>query len=485
MPTSLTRRRALGGLAALGFSNRMSAEAGTAGTSPIADRLAVYAEGLQFADLRPVTVETVKIHLLDALGCGIAAFDEEPVRMCRSVAAAAPGQATLIGSREKATTDLAAFANGAAIRYFDLNDVYVGLEPGHPSDNITACLAAGEAEQASGQDLITAIALAYEIDCRLLDAAEVTGRGWDHPIYSLPAAALAAGKLMKLSAPKLTQAVNIAINAHIPMNQTRVQVLSDWKGLADADATRNGVFAAELARAGLTGPAPIFEGRVGLFKQVTGPFEIDTGAFGGAGRPFKIVACSIKPYPAQAYSLTAIPAGIAVAKDAGNLDHIKSIEIATTRLGFITAGRDPEKWTPDTKETADHSLPYIAARAMFDGDITNDSYLPEKIHDPKIRAFMQKITVKEDPALTALQPQAIPNRITAMLEDGRTISHQVNDMPGFASRPMQRADVEHKFRGIVGKRYSDAQIQAIFDAVWNLDRETDLGRFAGLFALGA
>ncbi|SFM48903.1 MmgE/PrpD family protein [Methylobacterium pseudosasicola] len=450
---------------------------------PLADRLAAYAHGLRFEDIDPATVEAAKVHLIDALGCGLAALNAGPVRICREIALTdGAGSATVLGTDRRTSPELAAFANGVAIRYEDFNDVYVGREPGHPSDGIAACLAVAEAEGATGRDLVTAIVLAYEIDCRLLDAAEVTGRGWDHPVYSLPAAALAAGRLMRLSPEVLTQAVNLAINGHIAMNQTRVQTLSDWKGVADAEAARAGVFAAKLARAGLTGPAPIFEGRAGFFAQVSGPFTLDATAFGGPGRSFKITQCGIKPYPAQVYCLTAIPAGIAVAAEAGGIASIRALRIDTTHLGYVTAGRDPEKWRPRTKDTADHSLPYITARAMLDGAITNDSYAPDKLSDPALRALIDCITVVEDPTLTALQPRAVPNRITATLADGREIVRQVDDVPGFVARPMTRDDVERKFFMNAGKCLDEPKIRRALDAFWVIDERRDLTDLLALLA---
>jgi 2-methylcitrate dehydratase len=284
---------------------------------------------------------------------------------------------------------------------------------------------------------------------------------------------------MKLPPEKLVQAVNISINDHIPMIQTRVQTLSDWKGLAAAEAARNAVFAALLARGGLTGPAPIFEGRAGFFQQVSGPAEIDVGAFGRAGIPYRINACGMKPYPAVVWAQTAIDASIAVAREAGGLDRIAAIEIAATRRGYQMTASEPEKWAPDTRETADHSMPYIAARAMFDGEVTNESYSPEKLRDPRILAFMRKITVKEDPALTALQGDAVPTRVSAILDDGRRITRQVDDVPGFAGRPMQRTDVERKFRSNVGKRWPRQRVQSVLDALWGLDQANDLGALLG------
>lgn len=484
-PNEPSRRHLAAWLAAGAASSLMpgAARAASGAEPPLADRLAAYAHRLRFEDLDPSTVEAVKVHLLDALGCGLAALDAGPVRICREVALAdGTGSATLLGFRQRTSPDLAAFANGVAIRYEDFNDVYVGREPGHPSDGIAACLAVAEAEGATGRDLITAIALAYEIDCRLLDAAEVTGRGWDHPVYSLPAAALAAGKLMRLPPDALTQAVNLAINGHIALNQTRVQTLSDWKGVADAEAARAGVFAAKLARAGLTGPAPIFEGRAGFFQQVSGPFTVDVEDFGGSGRPFRITRCGIKPYPAQVYCLTAIPAAIAVATEAGDLATIRALHIDTTHLGYVTAGRDREKWRPTTKDTADHSLPYITARTLLDGAITNDSYAPDKLRDPALLTLIDRITVAEDPALTALQPKAVPNRIAAKLTDGREIVRQVDDVPGFVARPMTRDDVARKFRMNAKRHLDEPGIARALGAFWALEERRDLTDLMALLA---
>jgi 2-methylcitrate dehydratase len=494
MSHAIPRRHVLAGMATLGFSGLVSRA--LAATEPparaLAERLAGYADGLRYSDIDAATVETVKSHLIDTLGCAIAAFDERPVRICREVAlansiaaagSASHGGATIIGTDRRASPDLAAFANGAAARYYDLNDVYVSRLTIHPSDTIGACLALAEIERASGEALITAIVLAYEINCRLLDAFDITKRGWDAPVFGLPAVALAAGKLMKLSAERLTQAVNISINDHIPMIQTRVQTLSDWKGLAAAEAARNAVFAALLARGGLTGPAPIFEGRAGFFQQVSGPADVDVGAFGRRGIPFRINACGMKPYPAVVWAQTAIEAGIAVARAAGGVDRISAIEIAATGRGYQMSGSEPEKWTPDTRETADHSLPYITARAMFDGEVTNDSYTPDKLSDPRILAFMRKITVKEDPAVTALQGDKVPTRVTAILDDGRRVSHQVDDVPGFAGRPMRRADVDRKFHSNVDKRWPEERTQFILDALWGLERADDLTFLLGKFSV--
>jgi len=485
---TLTRRAALrlaAGAGALPLATALARSQGveaaqlSAGAPPLAHRLAGYALGLRYQDLDPATVERVRVHLIDSLGCGIGALDEPAVRICREMALPAGGTSTVIGTTSHTTPDLAAFANGAAIRYLDFNDTYVGKFAVHPSDTIAPCLAVAEAEHASAEELITAIAIAYEVNCRLTDALDISARGWDPPIFELPAVALAAGRLMKLNQAQLTHAIGLAINDHIPLGLTRSGDLSEWKGVAVAEAARNAVFAARLARAGLTGPAPIFEGKSGLFQLVTGAADVDVAGFGGRDRPFRIHNCVLKPYPAVIYTQTAIVAAIEVAKEAPSLDQITAIDVATSLRGYERTGSEPAKWDPKTRETADHSLPYMVARAMFDGDITRESFSEAKFRDSTVLAFMQKIKVAEDPQLTARTGGAVPTRVTATLADGRRIMREVDHAPGFAARPMTRDDVERKFRGNVGERWSKQQTAANLKALWAIDQASDLAALLG------
>ena len=241
---AVPRRNVVAGMAALGLCGLARGPAAAQGASeqspgrPLAERLAAYADrsALRRSRRRDRRGRQDRISSTrSAAGsrrstsgrCASAATSRSPP-------AAAPPPSS--APNRRTSPDLAAFANGVAFRYYDLNDIYVGRQAGHPSDHIAACLAVAEAERASAAELITAIVLAYEINCRLIDAFDLTTRGWDPPVFSLPAVALAAGKLMKLGPDRLAQAVNLAINDHIPMGQTRVQTLSDWKGLADAEA---------------------------------------------------------------------------------------------------------------------------------------------------------------------------------------------------------------------------------------------------------
>lgn len=483
MLSALRRRQVLAGLTGMlatpAFAQTPSASVTDSGQY-LAERLAGYVNGVSYADLGPAVVELVKAHLIDTLGCALGAFNEKPVRTVRDIALSGTGgQATVIGTGRRTSMDWACFANGAALRHFDLNDAYAGQEVGHPSDNIAPCLAVAEAEGVSGQELILAIALAYEIDCRLLDTVQISERGWDHPNFSLPAAALAAGKLMKLAPEQLTQAVNLALAGHLAVNQTRLQVLSNWKGLADADAGRSAVFAAQLARGGITGPAPAFEGKAGFFKQVSGPFTMDIEQFGGRSGAFRINDCSVKLYPAQALLQTAIAAAVKLGQAIPDTGAVKSIVVGSVRAGLQYSADSPAKWAPETSETADHSLPYIVARSMLDKDIDFTSYTPQALHDPRLRALLAKLTVEEDPLLTRMYPKKVPTRVTVTMDDGRVLSEQVDDLPGFGGRPMTRDDVEAKFRRNAKALLPEKQVRDLLQYAWTLDGSSTI---SGLFA---
>src|ERR1700730_8923690 len=239
-------------------------------TTTLAHQLAKYACELKFEDLSKEVVHEVKRRVIDSLGCALSAWNEEPCVIARNVASefSANRGSTIIGTSHQTPPDWAAFANGCCIRYFDYNDTYLSKEPAHPSDNISAALAVAESVGATGKEFITAVALAYEVQCRFCDAASIRARGWDHVTYGAFSTALAAAKLMKLDPKRTRHAVNIAGVAGAAMRQARVGELSHWKGVAFANAARLGVFSALLARAGMTGPGPIFEGQMGFEKEL-------------------------------------------------------------------------------------------------------------------------------------------------------------------------------------------------------------------------
>src|SRR5438128_3881885 len=297
-------------------------------TRPHADRLAEYTCALRFEDLPAPVVHETKRRFITSFATAVGAMDSEAYAIAKRCAlrVQAKPSASLLGAGTS-SPEWAAFVNGLLIRYLDYNDTYLSLEPAHPSDNLAAVLAVGETAGASGRDLITAAALAYEIQCRLCDAASLRQHGWDHVTYGAISSAVAACKLLGLDATKTTHAIGMAGVANVALRQTRAGELSMWKGCAFANAARNGVFAALLAAEGLTGPAPIFEGDLGLMKLITGPFEV--ARFGGDGRPFMITSTYIKFWPAEYHSQSAIDAALQLRTEVGDVRAIEAIDIPT------------------------------------------------------------------------------------------------------------------------------------------------------------
>src|SRR6266850_306983 len=396
----------------------------------LADRLSRYGRSLCDDDVPSAVVHEVKRRILDSLGCAFGALTAPPGRIARQLAQAVkvPHGATLWGTNHKTLPDLATFANGALVRYLDFNDTYLAKEPAHPSDNIAAIFAVGEASHAPGKRVIQAIALSYEVQCRLCDAAALRPRGWDHVTYGPFSSALAAAKVMKLSEVQTRQAINLAGVANIALRQTRVGDMSMCKACAFSNAARNGVFAAILAQRGMTGPSPIFEGEKGFMKLVSGPLELPL--FGGEKGPsepltFKILDTYIKRYPVEYHAQTAVEAALAVREEMLNVEGVEAlagitdIEVGSFDVAIEIIGREPEKWHPHTRETADHSFPYCVAAALLDGKVTLRSFQAKRLADPVLHELIQKVRVVPQPELVGCYPQAMTTRLTVRTKAGK------------------------------------------------------------------
>ena len=466
----------------------------------LADRLARYCRSLRYGDLPDAVVHEVKRRVLDSLGCALGAWNAPPCRVARRIAQTVkiPQGATLWGTRHKTLPDLAAFANGGLVRYLDFNDTYLSKEPAHPSDNIAAIIAVGEAIHASGKQVIEAITLAYEVQCRFCDAAALRPRGWDHVTYGSFSSALGAAKLMRLSEVKTVQAVNLAGVANVALRQTRVGDLSMWKACAFSNAARNGVFAAELAQLGMTGPSPIFEGEKGFMKLVSGPLELElftaeqgqASALGGNfSSQFKILDTYIKRYPVEYHAQTAVEAGVALRKELLEaegpraIDRVTDVEIGSYDVAIEIIGRDPEKWQPTTRETADHSFPYCIAAALLDGRMTLQSFGPKRLHDPAVRDLMKKIRVVQQPEFVGRYPKTMPTRITVKTQAGKTYMSQVDVPVGHPGNPMSDRDLEAKFRRLGTGRLNRPRIDQLLEFVWKLEQAKDIGTLMPLLRM--
>jgi 2-methylcitrate dehydratase len=444
----------------------------------LAEKLADYALSTKYGDLDARTVKEMKARIVDAFGCAIGAFNEKPAKIARRTVKSLghAGVSTILGARSKTSPELATFVNGLMVRYFDFNDTYLSKEPAHPSDNLAPCFAVAEAEGLTGRDVISAAVVAYEIQCRLCDAADIRHRGWDHVNYGLVSTSLAASKLLGLRSKGATHAINIALNSHIVMRQVRAGELSMWKGASFANAARNGVFAAMLAKEGMTGPSPIFEGEMGFFKQVSGDFALDIGRFGGRRGGYRVNETYVKFWPAEYHAQSAIWAALEARKRIGDVKEVESVLVETHEAGYSILGKDPEKWDPRTKETADHSLPYIVGMALLTGKVDNSTYSDLNLRSRRNLAFVKKVRVVEDPSLTALYPDnGIANRVTVTERGGQEIAAAVEIPKGHPKNPMTKEDIDRKFLRLSAEELGAAGARASLKHLWKLEDEKDIG----------
>jgi 2-methylcitrate dehydratase len=437
----------------------------------LAQELAAFALGTRFEDLPPAVVVEARRRLLDSLGCAIGALGEPAPTIARKVASRAYGapSVNLIGGGSSAP-DWAAFANGVHIRYLDCNDTYLSKEPAHPSDNWAAVMAAGQLAGADGEAWITAAAVAYEAQCRLCDAASIRARGWDHTTYGSISATLAVSKLLNLTQEQTVHALGIAATTGTALRLTRAGELSMWKGCAFAFASRNAIFAALLASDGMTGPAPLFEGEMGFFQQVSGPFKLAKLGGPSAG-DWMLPKTSIKFVPAEYHSQSAIAAALDLRRQIGDPRRIRDLEIATFRTAVEIIGKDPEKWRPQTRETADHSLPYCTAVALVDGKVAAEQFTPERMRDPALLDLVARTRIVEDAALTAGYPEGIPNRVTVTLDDGGKLTAEVAFPPGHDRNPLSDEQLAVKFHDLVDPVLGRPRAEEILDRVSRMEHD--------------
>jgi 2-methylcitrate dehydratase len=371
------------------------------------------------------------------------------------------------------------------VRYLDYNDTYLSREPAHPSDNIPAAVAVAEACGSSGKELIAAIVAAYEVQCRLCDAASLRAIGWDHVTYGPFSVATAAGMLMKLGEGRMRHALGIAGVAAAAMRQRGVGELSHWMGCAFANAARQGVYAAMLAREGMTGPSPIFEGDKGFEKLVSGKLEL-VGPFAAglkdvvASDGEMILKTSIKCWPVEYHAQSAVEAALAVRAQVGDAAAIKSVVVESHDASVDIIGSEPEKWRPTSRETADHSLPYIVAAALRDGEVTLGTFAASRIADASLIEFVQRVKVERHAELSGMYPGAVGNIVTVMLRDGRRVSRRVDHPCGHARNRMSDERVEEKFHRMAGPVLGAERAKRVAKWVWELDRAAGVGELMGL-----
>ena len=429
--------------------------------------------------LPDATIHECKRRIVDTLGCALGGYDDTMSRMARKLAASQAGtpSATVWGTTASTSQEAAAFANGVMSRVLDMSDTYLGKSGGHPCDATAGIMAVGEAAGASGMDIIKAVSLAYEIYCSFSDSVDLNTSGWDHPVYGGVACALGIGSLLGLTREQLANAVSLSITPNMALYQTRQGEPSSWRSCAAANATRNAIFAAQLAREGCVGPADVFEGKSGLWRAA-GKFE---WAFSPAGAPHKITRTHMKRYPVCYFGQSAAWAAVQASTQVNNND-ITEIEVSTFRKAVAVMGSEPSRWAPETREAADHSLPFVVATGLLHGDITSHSYSHERLTDGSIANLMSKTRVFEDASLTAQFPDSSACRLVIRTTSKEPLVMEVQHAKGHVDFPMDDAEVDAKFLELF-REYGDEQhASSVLDTLWRIEQIPDIRQLANVMA---
>src|SRR2546423_4141382 len=428
--------------------------------------IAEWACALKYEDLSPAAIQAAKLFWFDSIGCALGGSQQDDARILLKhyrAMGGGNGSATVFVSGFKTNPVDAAFLNGHMIRAMDYNDIYWKADPCHPSDLIAAPLALCESEGLSGQDLILATIIAYEIEMRLCEIGRpgVREYGWHHATLSAFAAPVAAGRVLNLTPDQIVSAIGISAARTFCPGAVTAGKLTNMKNTVDPWAGRMGTESALLARGGFSGPEHIIDGKEGLFavfKHVQ--YKGEPATFDGEAlvknlpnspkSHYRILDCGMKSFPIEALSHAPLTAMMKTVNEhdikAGAVTEIKvewSVRPAAI-LGSPTNNRQ------DSQETADHSLPYCMAAGLVDGMVTPLQFKEERVLDKGLIPIMDKVKVVANQEFEALFPKFQPSRVTITTNGGESHSTRVDAPNGDPRAPMTEEEIAVKFTALGG-----------------------------------
>jgi 2-methylcitrate dehydratase len=434
------------------------------------EALAKYAARASFADLSTQSRKQLPVHILDSIGCCIAALGAGPIEACRAQVAdfGGDGPCALMGGG-KTNPIYAAFWHTALVRYVDFMDNFLApTETCHTADNFGVALTITDYVGGSGRDLMLAVALSYTVQSRFVDHANFMTRGFDHTTQLAFSLNAAAGRLLGMSEPQIANAIAMAAVSDASFAVVRAKPLSQWKGLASAQSALGAMNTLFLARRGVEGPLQVIEGANGIDNLLHMQVRVDWDKEGYEG----VLESTIKKYNAMIHTQSAVHCMVELARQ-NKLDPTKvvAIEADVIRIAYDFAGGG--HYGVDkvirTKEQADHSLPYLLTVALLDGDVMPAQFEPDRIAKADVQQLLKKVSVRPDQEFTELYPAKMPAKVTVRLQDGTAIEHEVQDFPGLASHPFTWEDSVEKFDRLVAGRADESVSREIKDAVRSLE----------------
>jgi len=446
-------------------------------------KMSRWAAGLEYKHLSQDAVYQAKRFLLDSVGCAVGGYQQHDVKIALEVLyeVAGRGPATVIGTGNKIDVVSACLANALMIRCMDYNDIYWKQDPSHPSDIFPAALACCERAKSDGKELIVGLVLGHEFEMRFCEAAfpGIRERGWHHATLTAFVSPIVAGRALHLDWEQIQHAIGISASRHATLGAVTAGKLTMMKNTVDPLATQSGVLAALMAEKGYTGPEHVVDGKEGL-THCFGPdwkLELLTD---GLGESWRITQCGMKAFPTEALTHTPISATLDLVKQNDlKPDQVRQVQIRSlARAADILS--DPSKYDPRSKETADHSLPYVIAAALVDRQVTPAQFTMEKIMDPAIRAQLKKIEVVADPEIEKVFPALQRVIVNITTKDGRTFTRQLDYPKGDPRNPLTDNEIEEKFAALAEGVLSKSAQQKVKDAIWNLEKIGSVSKLMGM-----
>src|SRR6266498_2238209 len=433
----------------------------------VINHLCAYALKLSYRDLPEEVIRRTKHIVIDTVGCAVGGAENPPASIARAAAS------------EKTSPDLAAFANGVMIRYLDFNDTYAGSPTCHPSDLLAPVFAVVDARHGNGKDVILGMVLGYEVFCGLIDAgSKEPSRSWDQSTYGVIAAAVVAAKMFGHTKEQMANAISLAVASHISLEQIRRGQISHWKGCALANASRNAVFCAMLAAKGMTGPEEVFEGKAGFLNSTGVRFEIRP--FADSADTYRIMKARLKAFPSGYFSQSAIEAILNLRSQIPDLDDVKEISLQTFPAGYEVMGSGEANWQPETRESADHSLPFVMAVALMEGNLEIRHYDEVYYKRPAVRALMQKIKIRIGDEPVVAWPEVPLNIVDVEMKSGKVLSTKVAYHLGHFKRFMTDEEQERKFRPLAEPLLPPKQIDDLLVCLRRLDEVEQVSELISL-----
>jgi 2-methylcitrate dehydratase len=464
-------------------SAKLPANKETGAKETITAKMSRWAAEVTYQQLSKEAVYQAKRFLLDSIGCALGGYQQHDVKIALEVLdeIAGRGPATVIGTGKRIDAVSASLANALMIRCMDYNDIYWKQDPSHPSDIFPAALACCERAKSDGRELIVGLVLGHEFEMRFCEAAfpGIRERGWHHATLTAFVSPFVAGRALHLGWEQIQHAVGISASRHATLGAVTAGKLTMMKNTVDPMATQSGVLAALMAEKGYTGPEHVVDGKEGL-THCFGPSWKLNLLTDGLGESWRITQCGMKAFPTEALTHTPISAVLDIVKSNDlKPEQVEKVQIRSlARAADILS--DPSKYDPQSKETADHSLPYVIAAALAERQVTPAQFEMKKIMDPTIRAQLKKVEVVADPEIEKVFPALQRVIVNLTTVDGRTFTKQLDYPKGDPRNPLTDAEVEEKFAALAEGVLSDGAQKKLKNAIWNLEKAGSVSKLMAL-----